>query len=169
MKPELVAIVAAAISGTLTLLGVGVTVLMTNRRERTAFSRTIRHQRIEALQTAFEQALIVLERHARNFGKSSDADLGEILQTKVRLSLRASHAVRDQFEKAARALDEWAMEARQGSPRPGPAGTVMFTSGFGEEKHNKRAEELWLAFSEEREFLIGAMRADLEEAERQLV
>lgn len=169
MKPELVAIVAAAISGTLTLLGVGMTVLMSNRRERTAFSRTVRRERIDALQAAFEQALIVLERHARNLGHSSDSDVSEILQAKTRLSLRSSHAVRDQFEKAARALDEWATEARQGSPRPGPIGMVIFTAGFGEEKHNKQAEELWLSYFEEREFLVAAMRTDLNEAERNLV
>jgi hypothetical protein len=169
MKPELVAIVAAGVAGTLTLLGVCLNVFTTNWRERTGFSRTIRRERFEALQSTFEQALLVLERHARNVGESSGGDVSEILQVKARLSLRASHAVRDKFEKAARVLDEWASEARQGSPRPGPAGVVIFTGGFGDEKHNMRAKELWLSFSEGREFLVAAMRTDLNDAERNLV
>jgi hypothetical protein len=169
MKTELFTIFVAVISGTLALLGVGISALMSNRRERIAFTRTVGRERVESLQIAFEQALVVLERHARNFGRSSDADTAEMLQMKARLSLRATSIVRDKFERTADVLDKWASEARQGSPKPGQGGAVIFTSGFGEEKHNKREEELWLSFCEEREFLVGAMRACLNEAEGNFV
>ena len=169
MSPELVAIVAAAISGVLTLLGASLSVLTTSRRERITFIRAIGRDRVERLQATFEQALIVLDRHVRNFGQTSEADLAELLQTKARLSLRASSNVRDHFEKVARALDAWAVEARQGSPRPSAGGVVVFTAGFGEEKHNKREQELWPIFHEEREFLIAAMRTQLDEVERTLL
>ena len=48
-------------------------------------------------------------------------------------SCPAVNDVRDQFERTARVLDEWATEARQGSPRPGAGGTVIVTAGFGDE------------------------------------
>jgi hypothetical protein len=168
MQPGLVAIIASAVAGLLTLAGVWISAAAATRREKTVFSRTSARERVETLSGLFERALIVLERHAKNFGKASEADSAEITQTKARLTLRAPATIVDQFETAARVLDDWAAEARQGSPRPGPNGVTIITSGFSEKKHNERAEALWPQFEAARSELVERMRRVIESEEETL-
>jgi len=159
MKPELVALVAAIVSGTLTLLGVWVSTLMANRRERIAFMRTLGRERVDTLRSTFEHGLVVLERHVRNVGMISSSDVADMQHAKARLALCDSPAVSQQFETTARALDEWAAAARQGTPWPGPNGVVAFVSGYREAEHNEYEGQLWLEFSEQRGWLLQIMRA----------
>lgn len=166
MTPETVAvIVAAVVAGLLTLAGVWLSDRAATRREDSAYRRTATRESAEQLTSLFARALIILDRHARNYGAASEGDLSDMLEVKVRLELQANTHVVAQFEKAARILDEWAAEARQGSPRPGPGGITIFSAGTGEKKHNERSAELWPLFAVERERLTIAMRSSLTRAD----
>jgi hypothetical protein len=161
MMHETLAILTAAVTALSTLTAVWLTNRAVTRREQSSFERSIGRETREQLTSLFTRALIVLDRHARNVGMASESDLSDMLDVKARLELQANADVALQFENTARALDSWAIEVRQGSPRPGPGGTTIFSTGKGEEKHNEHAAELWPVFGEERTKLMAAMRSSL--------
>jgi hypothetical protein len=158
---EALAILTAAVTALSTLTAVWLTNRAATRREQSSFERSIGRETREQLTSLFTRALIVLDRHSRNVGMASESDLADMLDVKARLELQANANVALQFESAAKALDGWAIEARQGSPRPGPGGITIFSAGMGENKHNERAGELWPLFAEERARLVAAMRSSL--------
>jgi hypothetical protein len=168
MSRELLTIVAAVAGGLMTLVTGWLVAIATSRREREAFLRDLQRNRVERLRTLFEDGLVMFERHERNLGKSSEEHVTDMLRVKARLTLGASKDIAEQFQKTAIALDEWAIEARQGAPKQLAGGVTLISAGTGEEKHREAAARLWPIFDAERQKLLDAMRAELHKAETML-
>jgi hypothetical protein len=157
---DAIALLSSALGGLLALGGVWLADRMARSREALAFERQLNQGKAASLEELFAGVLKLLDHGAKGFGLIRKEE-GDVTELHARLTLRASSAVVAQFEKVVDALNAWADEARQGSPRPGPGGTTVFTAGFGEDKHNQKAEQLWPSFLEERERLIKMMRQEV--------
>jgi len=134
---------------------------LATRRERTSFHRQVSREKREQLEDLFARTLSMLDRAANDYGRIAEEEGRQLPELHARLALRASQRIVDQFEKTVDALNAWGAEARQGSPRPGPGGTLVFTAGFGEKRHNQEAEELWPPFFAARATLLELMREAL--------
>jgi hypothetical protein len=163
MASEYLTVATALVTGLGALSGVWLADRLGTRRERTSADRQLSREKREQLEDLFARTLSILERAANQYGTVGEEEARQIPDLHARLALRASQGIVDQFEKTVEALNSWAAEARQGSPRPGPGGTLIFTSGFGEKKHNELEEQLWPVFFAARAILLKLMREALDE------
>ncbi|MCA1633221.1 MAG: hypothetical protein LC785_06015 [Acidobacteria bacterium] len=167
-KDQQFALATVFVSGLFSLMVSLSTSLLTNKRESRTFRRQLHRDKIEATRTLYQEALSVLELHARQGGRTDDAWRGTLVGVRARLSLAASKSVQSQFRQTSEVLDEATAEHVKSQPRELGGGYQLIESGRHYDKHEREAAGLYSKYEGEFLKLQAAMVEHLTELEKGL-
>ncbi len=152
-----------------TLLGVGLTLYFTNRREESRFAKDLRLKDYNDLKSFYVKLLATIEQ-AKTFteyGKDYDELFVENSIISAQVNLIAPDEINEKFAKVSQTLRQWSSLYRQSLPiNVGNTGKGIVTSG--QMEYRKKANEIDPKLFNEIGELVIAIKKELSKSKKEL-